>query len=178
VCTSTVDRRLWQGKDRFMVELSAGVKAAEMLNKELARERSRRSKARVASRILTEELERVDQLLAVARNSETAYWPDASTLSVPAWDEHRLALADLLDNQTWDTTKDAVTLPQSVIQQARADSAGAETITGTLDALRVSNAAARAKLVTYASKPGVLGWLSRARNDERIKRRAEILGDD
>jgi len=55
---------------------TAGIKAAELLIAELQRARSRKDKARIASRLLTEELEQIDARILAAKNSEPTSLPD------------------------------------------------------------------------------------------------------
>jgi hypothetical protein len=68
---------------------TAGIKAAELLIAELQRARSRKNQARIASRVLTEELEKIDARILVAKNSEPTSLPDVDDRLVPAWDQQR-----------------------------------------------------------------------------------------
>ena len=154
---------------------TAGIKAAELLIAELQRARSRKDKARIASRLLTEELEQIDARILVAKNSEPTSLPDVDDLLVAAWDQQREAVADLFDTATWETVKDAVTLPAQVVRQLKEQQASGEVAAQILEALHLANVGARSNLVAYASKDSFPDFLGRPLHDGRIDRRNETL---
>jgi hypothetical protein len=137
--------------------IKLGLVASQKLDDELKRARNRHARARVAARIVTSELERVDSALAVALNTDV--WKlRREHLDIPAWEAHRETLADLLDDKTWDMVDAAVTTPGEVYElYFRPQSptpTGDETTLARFVAwhAREDNALARANLVKYAAK--------------------------
>lgn len=159
------------------MELSVGVKAAEVLAAELQRARSRREQTRVVSRILAGELERLDSQFLLAINTTPPVLPDTAGLAVPAWERHQRAVASLFDTTTWEAVKNAVVLPPQVVERLEEQRPSDEAVRGVLDSLHKINILAQMKLVAYTSKDGLRGWVRRAWHDDRIDRRNALLDE-